>query len=214
MLDGRSGKHNISVARPSTPAMSVAQDQDKIRALEDKIKALEARINALGETKREQGSRWNRSNRQAATTQTTDDEQPAEASCSHHAPTLPGSPPHKKVAPGPPPPPPGNALGSPPPPLGNAPPLAPRRCTHHLHGKHFANDSVTCSRHNQVKSPDELTKLFTHLQATLFTDDQTGFDRLWYRVESEMLEERVEVHFCRTQANRFVVLRLRKSIAI
>ena len=55
--------------------MSVAQDQDKIRALEAKIKALEARINALGETKREQGSRWNRSNRQAATTQTTDDEE-------------------------------------------------------------------------------------------------------------------------------------------
>ena len=55
--------------------MSVAQEQDKIRALETKIKSLVATINALEVTKREQGSRWKRSNRQAATTQTTDDEE-------------------------------------------------------------------------------------------------------------------------------------------
>ena len=79
---------------------------------------------------------------------------------------------------------------------------------HHIQGNAYANDLVTCSSYNQAKTSQDLSKLFSHLIATLFSGDQRGVYDLWHRVEQEVVHnQRLEVHYCLTKANRvaFVV---------
>ena len=81
---------------------------------------------------------------------------------------------------------------------------------HHIQGNAYANDLVTCSYYNQAKTSQDLSKLFTHLGATLFSGDQRSFYDLWHRVEQEVVHnQRLEVHYCLTKANRFALFRCR-----
>ena len=84
--------------------------------------------------------------------------------------------------------------------------VAPTPCLHHIRGN-MADDSVTCPGTNQCRSSEELEKLFNHLTCTLFRDNLTGLHDLWWRVEKEFHDNRIEVHFCTTQANRCVLFR-------
>ena len=84
--------------------------------------------------------------------------------------------------------------------------VAPAPCSHHIRGR-MADDSVTCSATNQCRSSEELANLFNHLNATLFHGNLTGLDELWWRVEKEFRDDRIEVHFCTTPANRCVLFR-------
>ena len=209
MLDGRSGKHNISVAMSSTPAMSAAELLSRFEALELRVYALEESTQTT--------RRWARPGNH---------EQRAGASCSCLAPAAPplssrsrssgplgaeggaaataagpspgrrpnlaqspGSPPPQTVAPGPPPPPSENL-----PPRAAPPPPTPPPCTYHIQGS-AANAQVTVSDYIQARTPRDLEKLFTHLGATLFRPDQQALYDLWYRTELEVVQNnRLEVY--------------------
>ena len=77
----------------------------------------------------------------------------------------------------------------------------------HSRRGNMADDSVTCPGTNQCRSSEELEKLFNHLGSTLFRDNLTGLHDLWWRVEKEIHDDRIEVHFCTTPANRCVLFR-------
>ena len=105
------------------------------------------------------------------------------------------------VDPGPPPPPENS------PPQTVVPPPTPPPCTHHTQGNAYANRRVTISALNRARNTQELEKLFASLGSTLFWDDASGLDALWWRVEAEVANKRIAVQFCGTQANRTVLIR-------
>ena len=53
------------------------------------------------------------------------------------------------------------------------------------------------------------SKLMSLLGATLFREDLTWHDKLWWRISKAVSQKIVDAYSCKTQANRYVLLRCR-----
>ena len=55
----------------------------------------------------------------------------------------------------------------------------------------------------QVHSEDDLTKEMSAIQSTLFSEDLTGFNSMWYRLSADFAAGLVRIKACRIAASRF-----------
>ena len=78
-------------------------------------------------------------------------------------------------------------------------------CTNHVLGRQLAGQAQIPTECNMISTSGDLDSFFTHMQSTLFSADQRGFQWLWYRASEEFRQGRLSVFQCRTQANRTAV---------
>ena len=78
-------------------------------------------------------------------------------------------------------------------------------CTNHVLGRQLAGQAQIPTECNMISTSGDLDSFFTHMQSTLFSADQRGFQWLWYRASEECRQGRLSVFQCRTQANRTAV---------
>ena len=89
-------------------------------------------------------------------------------------------------------------------------PAVLRPCTNHVMGQQLAQTRLAGlaeipTECNMISTSGDLDSFFTHMQSTLFSADQRGFQWLWYRASEEFRQGRLSVFQCRTQANRTAV---------